>query len=514
MYTSIIDYFERTKLIYPDKIAVIDDESQVSFSELSIQAKRIAHEIISCVGSQRNVPIAVYLDKSKDTVAADLGIAYSSNFFMNLDTKTPNDRILAILQHVEAKVIVTDSKLENKLSKITQEMQIECELLNVDSILENTDLLVDEDKLTQRLSLQIDTDPSCIINTSGSTGIPKGVVLNHKSFFDFLDWSIETFDLNDKIIMGSLSPSVFDIFVYELWLMAGKGATIVILNANLAMFPVKLLEQMKATAVNFIFWVPSIMVNIANMDLLTKVYLEDLHLVWFAGEVFPTKQFNYWRKSLPNVKFANLYGPIEITLDCTYYIVEREFEDSEPLPIGYPCRNTDVLILNEKNQLCEPGEEGELCVRGTSLAMGYYNNQEKTAMAFIQNPLNKSYPELIYRTGDIVYINRFGEIAFKGRKDSLIKHMGYRIELGEIEHAIINKLKIVEYCCVVYNKQAKEITLFYESPKEISPGEFRKALIALFPKYMIPTVYLRKGILPRNTNGKIDRQKLNEEVNK
>ena len=195
------------------------------------------------------------------------------------------------------------------------------------------------------------------------------------------------------------------------------------------------------------------------------------------------------------------------------YIVKRDFDDSEPLPIGYPCRNTDILILNDTDELCTPGEEGELCVRGTSLAMGYYKNSEKTAQAFVQNPLNSNYPETIYRTGDVVYINELGEIVFKGRKDSLIKHMGYRIELGEIEHAVINKLKIVQYCCAVYNKQKKEITLFYESAKKIEASEFRKQLIALFPKYMVPVVYIQRDLLPRNTNGKIDRQKLSNEVN-
>ena len=164
--------------------------------------------------------------------------------------------------------------------------------------------------------------------------------------------------------------------------------------------------------------------------------------------------------------------------------------------------------------MCRQGEEGELCVRGTSLAMGYYKNPDKTAKVFVQNPLNRNYPEIIYRTGDMVYVNELGEIVFKGRKDSLIKHMGYRIELGEIEHAVINKLKLVEYCCVVYNKQKKEITMFYESPEKIESGEFRKQLISLFPKYMIPVVYIQKELLPRNTNGKIDRQMLSEEVNK
>ncbi len=513
MVKNIIDYFERTKEKYPGKIAVIDGAIKLSFSELEFQAKCIAKQIVKYVGSLRNMPVAVYLEKSHYTATADLGISYSSNFFMNLDIKMPEERVQAILQHVEPAVLITNKTEYQKIAMIIEKAGQPIQILVVEDVLNGKLSDSDSHLLYDRLELQIDTDPSCVINTSGSTGIPKGVVLNHKSFCDFLEWSIETFSLDEKVVMGSLSPSVFDIFVYELWLMAAKGAAIVILNSNLAMFPIKLLEQVKNGNVNFIFWVPSIMVNIANMDLLTKNSLENLKLIWFAGEVFPTKQFNYWKKCLPNTTFVNLYGPIEITLDCTYYIVDREFDDSEPLPIGYPCRNTDILILNSEDQLCRQGEEGELCVRGTSLAMGYYKDQKKTEKAFVQNPLNPNYPELIYRTGDIVYLNKKGQIVFKGRKDSLIKHMGYRIELGELEHAVINKLKLAEYCCVVYNHRQKEITLFYEASKDIEAGVFRKKLMTLFPKYMIPLVYIRRESLPRNTNGKIDRQKLSEEVN-
>ena len=243
-------------------------------------------------------------------------------------------------------------------------------------------------------------------------------------------------------------------------------------------------------------------------------FLPELRLVWFAGEVFPTKQFNIWRKSLPHTGFANFYGPIEITLDCVYYNIERDLADDEPIPIGKAFRNTDILILDETdNSITEPGRDGELCVRGTSLAMGYYNNPEKTAAAFVQNPLNKSYPETIYRTGDIVFINERGEIVFKGRKDTLIKHMGYRIELGEIEHVIINTLKLVRNGCVVYNHQKKEIILFYESENDITPADFRKAIGTALPKYMIPVVYTKLEELRRNTNGKIDRLYYNNLAN-
>lgn len=513
MYTSIINYLEKTITLYPEKNAVIDGNKKLTFLELGERAKKVAASIQDFLDEKRNAPVAVYLDKSEELVVADIGVSYSGNFFMNLDIKTPKERIQAILRHIEPEIIIVDETTREVIDNLLKQENSQTIIMTLETMQNRMLSDVDEINIYNKLNFQIDTDPSCIINTSGSTGIPKGVILNHKSFFDFLTWSTETFELNEHTIIGSLSPSVFDIFVYEIWLMASKGSTIVILNSNMSMFPAKLLQQMKIEKVNFIFWVPSIMVNIANMDLLKKIDLQDLRLVWFAGEVFPTKQFNYWRKYLPQVEFANLYGPIEITLDCTYYIVKRDFDDSEPLPIGYPCRNTDILILNDTDELCTPGEEGELCVRGTSLAMGYYKNSEKTAQAFVQNPLNSNYPETIYRTGDVVYINELGEIVFKGRKDSLIKHMGYRIELGEIEHAVINKLKIVQYCCAVYNKQKKEITLFYESAKKIEASEFRKQLIALFPKYMVPVVYIQRDLLPRNTNGKIDRQKLSNEVN-
>jgi acyl-coenzyme A synthetase/AMP-(fatty) acid ligase len=205
--------------------------------------------------------------------------------------------------------------------------------------------------------------------------------------------------------------------------------------------------------------------------------------------------------------FVNLYGPIEINVDCTCFIVDREFADDEKLPIGFPCRNTDVLILNVQDQPAKVDEPGELCVRGSSLALGYWNNPERTAQAFVQNPLNSHYPELIYRTGDLVYRNGRGEIMFIGRKDFQIKHLGYRIELGEIEHAVL-QVDGIRNGCVVYNQNKKEITLFYECDRELAPAFIRERLSVALPKYMLPTVFNRMEQLPRNPNGKIDRQQL------
>lgn len=512
MYKSYVDYFDKTAVVYSDKTAVVEGDNSFSFFQIKEASLKIAQGIIRLGKDTQNKPVAVYLPKSANTIIADIGILYSGNAFMNLDVKMPLERLYAIFCHIKPEIIITDTANKGRIEE--SGVPAGAKILEIEKILTNEHCSEMEISLVKRrLRNQIDTDPSCIINTSGSTGVPKGVVLNHKSFIDFLEWATETFDLNENINIGSLSPSVFDIFVFEIWLMAYKGATITLLKDEMSIFPINLLKELNDKAVNFIFWVPSIMVNIANMDLLSKINLNTLKLVWFAGEVFPTKQFNYWKRNLKNTEFVNLYGPIEITLDCTYYIVDRELDDSEPIPIGFPCSNTDVLILNKKDEPCSIREEGELCVRGTSLAMGYYKDPEKTSRVFVQNPLNKEYPELIYRTGDVVYKNECGEIIFIGRKDSLIKHMGYRIELGEIEHAVINKLKIVRYCCAVYNYDKKEITLVYEANEDIDIGVFRKELLKIFPKYMLPVRYIRKELLPRNTNGKIDRNKLSEEVN-
>lgn len=504
MKINLLDCFEETVSRQPDKIAVRHGENELSFASLRGEAQTLAASLIQQIGDKRNCPVAVFLPKEMNLVIADLAVLYSANPFMNLDIKTPKERIANILDLIQPAAVITNEKCGAHL----KELKIPV------IFLEHVEADREKDAyLARRRETLIDTDPFCIINTSGSTGTPKGVILNHRSFFDFIEVSNERFGFDGTEVMGSLSPAVFDIFDFELCMLMCNGSQIVLLDAFLASFPARLLETLSVNDVSFIFWVPSIMVNIANMQLLEKIKLPHLKLVWFAGEVFPTKQFLYWYDQLPDVKFANLYGPIEITLDCTYYEVKGRLAENEPLPIGIPYRNTDILILNGQDQQCGIGEEGELCVRGTSLAMGYYNNPEKTAAAFVQNPLNHSYPELIYRTGDMAYVREDGNIMFKGRKDSLIKHMGYRIELGEIEHILENDLKIVKYCCAVYQHAKKEIILFYENEQEITQKEFRVALGKVFPSYMIPGTFVKMDSLPRNTNGKIDRLLLKEKVN-
>lgn len=499
MKINLLELFEESVAKFGVKEAIIDGERTISFRELDRRSDILAWQIREIVKSS-NKPIAVVMPKSIEAVIADIAIMKSANIFMNLDIKTPVQRLNNIARLIEPILVITDVKNE----EMAKETIVDGEILTIESVEWVTD--IDKSIIENLWKYVIDTDPFCIINTSGSTGTPKGVVLNHLSFLDFIYRSQEAFQIGYNEIMGSLSPIVFDIYVLELCMLMYRASTLVLLPAHLSAFPVKILKILQKRKVSFIFWVPTIMVNIANMGLLEKEPLPNLKLVWFAGEVFPTKQFNIWRRALPSTRFANLYGPIETAVDSIFYVVEREIPDDEPIPIGFAYRNTDIILLDDRNRkITEPNLEGEICVRGSSLALGYYNNPEKTAHAFVQNPLNSHYPERIYRTGDIALINEKGEIVFRGRKDSLIKHQGYRIELGEIEHVIVNTLQLVNNGCVVYNLDKKEVTLFYENKDEISSTEFRTVLSKHLPRYMIPAVFIREDQLLRNTNGKIDR---------
>jgi len=506
MQNSVVKYLKYGALVHlPDKIAVVDNEREFTFSELDDLSSRLACHIAS-LSKETHKPIAVFLPKTALTIVINLAIVKSANFYTNLDEKSPTERLKKLLNNVSPIIVFTSKALSQRLIEAgIDEQKIVCiDETNISSI------PLDSKTLQERERLTIDTDPLCLINTSGSTGVPKSVILNHRSTIDFIDWCLSQFDFDANDSIGSLSPLYFDIYTLEIFVCLKTGATIYLIPEQTAAFPAQLVQFLSVRKITFIFWVPTIMVNIANLDLLKKFDLSSMRRIFFAGEVFPTKPLNFWRANLPTVQFVNLYGPIEITVDCTYFVLDREFPDDAPIPIGTPCANSDVFILTEDDKLAQFGQIGELCVRGSSLALGYYNNHEQTSKAFVQNPLNIAYPEIIYRTGDLVHTNEFGEIMFDGRKDFQIKHQGYRIELSEIETAV-QALPDILNACVLYRKMNKEIVLILEAESEFTSRQIRTALQSRLPKYMLPTVIIQVDEMPRNPNGKIDRKWLNEQ---
>ncbi len=504
MKTNVLQYLEEGALREtPASIFIVDRAEELSFEEAYRKSRQIAARLL-LMDPLPGGPIAVFLPKSAEVILCDLAILQVGSPYMNVDHKSPTDRLRALLSNVQPELVITSSELSASLTTAGWPAD---RVVVLNEPFEGDITAQIELDLHHRRSQVLDVDPVCLINTSGSTGIPKSVVLSHRGTIDFIDWCLSEFDFDEEDIIGSLSPLYFDIFTLELFVSLSRGSTLHLIPESTAAFPAKLVTHLEECSATFIFWVPTVMVNIANLNLLSGSRLPALKRIFYAGEVFPTRQLNYWRRNLPAREFVNLYGPIEITVDCTFFRIDREFEDDEIVPIGHPCANTEILILNENGDRVSPGEVGELYVRGSSLALGYYNNRELTAKAFVQNPLHSRYPDILYKTGDLVHLNEFGELVFNGRRDFQIKHFGYRIELGEIENAAL-AIPEVRNACVLYNATEKDIVLIYESDRQLESNYCRRLILAKLPKYMVPTVFHFIDAMPRNPNGKIDRNLL------
>lgn len=499
MKANVTYWLDESAARLPDKTAFADEHKEITFSRLKTQAMALAARMLEKKLFKK--PVVIYLEKGVDVLVSFMGAAYSCNFYSPIDIDMPASRVNKILEVLKPSLVITTAGLRG----IFEGYEYEGDYLIFEDAVSAP---VDEEIVEAARCRGIDTDLLYVLFTSGSTGVPKGVTINHRSVIDYIDWVTETFDITEEDSFGNQAPFYFDNSILDIYSTIKSGATTYIIPKNLFAQPVPLLEYLKEKKINTIFWVPSALIVVAKLKAFRNVDLSDTLLrVLFCGEVMPNKQLNVWRKFLPDVLYANLYGPTEITDACTYYIVDREFADDEPLPIGIPMANTDILVLNDKDELVKDGEIGELCVRGTSLSMGYYNNPEKTKEAFVQNPLNPTVPETIYRTGDLVKYNEYGEIVYLSRKDFQIKHMGHRIELGEIETAV-SSLEEIALCCCLYDEKHQKIVLFIE--EELEKAYINKQISGLVPEYMLPGKVICLEKMPINANGKIDRVKLKE----
>ena len=501
MKNSVLPWLDETAKRLPNKLALQDISGNITYQEYRSKSLAIAYKIVELNKGEMKKPVVVYLEKGKEVLVSFMGVAYSGCFYSPIDTEMPPSRVNKILEVLKPEIVITTNKLKTNFEKFN--------FYGSYIIYEET-ICSEEDETAVKPYTEkiVDTDLLYVLFTSGSTGVPKGVSICHRSVIDYIDWVTETFNITQKDTFGNQAPFYFDNSILDIYSCMKMGATLNIIPKKLFFQPVPLLEYIKYNKINTIFWVPSALIVVSKLKAFRNVDLSDtLKRVLFCGEVMPNKQLNIWRKFLPNVTYANLYGPTEITDACTYYIVDREFSDDEPLPIGIPMSNTDILVLNDEDKLVADDEVGELCVRGTSLAMGYYNNPEKTRSAFVQNPLNKAVPEIIYRTGDLVRYNEYREIIYISRKDFQIKHLGHRIELGEIETAISSLEEVTLNCCL-YDEKNQRIVLFVDA--QVDRDYIKERIEKLVPEYMIPGKVIYLENMPINANGKIDRIKLKE----
>ena len=499
MQKNILEYLEYTAKRLPEKTAFSTGKESMTFGEVQSAALSIGSFLAK--SGFYGEPVVIFMDKHPRTVSSFFGVIYAGCFYVCIDEKMPKARIEAIFENLRPRAIISDKKN----MKTATELGVESVYLYDDICALDADRAALDDIRKKQSS----TDPIYVVFTSGSTGVPKGVVACHRSVIDYTETLCEALGFSEDTVFANQTPLYFDAPLKEIMPTLKFGATTYFVPKMLFSFPVKLVEYLDEHHINTVCWVVSALTQISSLGALENHTPKYLTTVAFGSEVFPKPQYELWRAALPNARFFNLYGPTEATGMSCFWEATRELPEDEPIPVGAPFDNTDIILLDENNKRAPHGEQGEICIRGTCLTMGYYNNPTKTAEVFVQNPLNTAYPELIYRTGDIGRYNEHGELVFVSRKDSQIKHMGHRIELGEIEAAAA-KCEGVGRAACLYDSEGKRIILFYAG--SIEEKALDKALGGYLPRYMCPQVIEKLSALPLTDNGKIHRRELGERI--
>ena len=495
-FASVIGCLYETYVKYPTRKACCDDKTVITYGELWKNSHIVAKHIHKNFSRQKPVPIL--MKKSCITLEIIWGIIKAGNCYCIVDPNLPQIRINKILEELKAERAVSDTKYKNKLPQ-------KVDFIDCNEVLTgNYEVVKDEvDKIINQI---IDVDPLYVMFTSGSTGTPKGVVVSHRSVMDFIGYFVQIFDITENDVLGNQAPWDFDVSVKDIFSAAWTGACLQIIAKKYFSFPVELVKLLEEKKVTTLTWAVSALCILSSQGLLESQKPNFIKKIIFSGESMPVKHYNVWRKAYPDAMFVNVYGPTEITCNCSYFFVEGLYGENDSIPIGQSFPNERIFLLNENGKLIEPsniGAIGEVYVSGTAVSQGYYNNDIASKSSYIQNPLNDSYREIVYKTGDLAYYNSEGNLCYAGRKDFQIKHMGHRIELLEIEQEVYALNGISAVCCAYVNN---EIYCFVAG--NVSDSEVMTHLRRMFPIFMIPkrTVVLKE--MPLNKNGKIDRQQL------
>ena len=491
MEKRITDLLEQTADRFGDKRAVTLGKEGYTYRELRELAVRIGTFLAKRLSFGSPVPI--YMDKCPDMVACLFGAAYAGDFYSPISREQPKERVCKILQTLNASAVVTDEEGADSLLQMGYEGQI--------FRVEEMKRCQPDENLIRSIRSNGKAGLLYVMFTSGSTGTPKGVAISQQSVLDFIGHFIDVTGITGADRIGNQAPFDFDVSVKDIYSAVSTGAELVLIPKELFCKPPRLMDYLIENEVTTLIWAVPALCILSAMKVFDYRVPSKIRKVMFSGQAMPIRQLFIWQKNLPEAQFINLYGPTEVTCNCTYYMVPEKIGEDFRLPLGNAFPGRSVFLLDENGcQVKEPGERGEICVAGESLAEGYYNNREETARRFTVWEGKR-----IYRTGDMAMIADDHSFYFSGRADFQVKIMGHRIELEEVEDAI-RSVAGVEACCCVFNKEKGRITAFITGC--IDQRYVKEKLKNKLPSYMIPAHIRNLEALPLNLNGKLDRKAL------
>jgi amino acid adenylation domain-containing protein len=509
----------------PEAVALVMGDERLTYGELEAKSNRLAR-LLQANGCETGDRVCLFLPKTPAAVVAMLATLKARCAYVPIDIASPAPRVDKIVEAAAPRLLLASAEAVKLVDELAAQSDtvgdtpvgsVDAGPLRGDSFA--TSFAAADAAPYSPEPLERKGSPDDIAHllfTSGSTGLPKGVMITHANVAHFIDWATGYFGTTQGDRISGHPPLHFDLSTFDIYGAFLAGAELHLVPAAANLLPQKLAELIRESELTQWFAVPSIFTYMAKFDVIAHGDFPSLERVIWCGEVLPTPILIHWMERLPHATFTNLYGPTEATIASSYYTVpELPASETDPIPIGVPCAGEELLILDEDMREVPAGEIGDLYLAGVGLSPGYWRDEEKTAAAFVPDPRSTDPGRRIYRTGDLAQWGDDDLVYFLGRADSQIKHRGYRIELGEIETAI-NALAEVRECAVVGvdtgGFEGTAICCAYAPAvgQTVEPPQLREALRKSLPTYMLPSRWLTLDGLPKNVNGKIDRKALKD----
>jgi len=502
--------------IHPDQEAIRYSGERLTYAELEMRSNGMANLLLD-LGLRKGERVGIFMYKGLESAIAIYGIMKAGGAYVPLDPFAPVSRIGFVINDCKIRHIITK---EAKREQIAQFFMDGTCLEHVIGLSSSEDLAANvvswEDVKSapeRAIALHLtEQDLAYILYTSGSTGVPKGIMHTHRSGLSFAEWAAETYGLRQEDRVSNHAPLHFDLSTFDFFGTAIASGTTVIIPEALTKFPASLSKLMEEEHISVWYSVPFALIQLMERGNIHTRDLSAMRWILFAGEVFPTKHLRGLMNLLPGIRFSNLYGPTETNV-CTYYHVDQiPSETEETIPIGKPCANVEDLVVDLDDHPILPGEVGELLIRGGVVMKGYWGQPEKTAMGFFKRPSFENFEDLFYRTGDLVQLDANGDYRYLGRKDRQIKTRGYRVELDEVEVALLAHEGVQE--AAAYPVPDRQGSNLIEASVIIKPGvalnqsDLVDHLSRRLPAYALPMRIDILGDFPRTSTGKINRREL------
>lgn len=509
----------------PEQIAVVAGRESISYRELDRSSDRVA-AVLAANGVVRGDRVGLFLPKSLGAIVGLYGIMKAGATYVPIDPAAPSARAAYIIENCGIRCLLTSGAKATSVGEMLAKGAPLERLVLMDDTAFTGSSTIPVVKWADVASFagpvpslaSIETDLAYILYTSGSTGVPKGVMISHRNSLTFVDWAHDAVGATSSDRFSSHAPLHFDLSVFDLYVAAKAGATLVLVPEGLSSFPFRLAEWIETEKISVWYSVPTILSLLVRSGNLARFSYAKLRTIVFAGEVFPVKYLRDLMGLIPNAAYFNFYGPTETNV-ITYYTVPPIPDDrTAPIPIGRACANMDVFaIADDGKKVVRPGQTGELYARGSFVAQGYWGDAEKTQRHFVANPLPNAWGDTAYRTGDIVTLDDDGNFVFLGRCDDMVKSRGYRIELGEVEttlyrHAGVREAAVVAVPDTAIGNRLVAFVVLVES-EGVDAEDLHEFCGNHLPRYMVPESIELRDSLPKTSTGKVDKVALASDAN-